>query len=283
MIIAVCSLSGAPGVTTAATALAALWPSGPLTIPVLVEADASGGDLGAWHRLTGRPGLVSLAASVRAVTQPDPDAVQEEDGTRRVLLKHATELPGGLRVLHAPPTAHEAAAVVAALARRGHVLDGGVTVLDLGRVMPGTASAHLLAMADAAVFTVAGDDAAQIYRISRCREVLDALSETGTRVGLAVRASRFSDAEITAETGYPVWANLPTDSTAAAYLRGAAIGPRSLRERFAAWSHTRQDPDSVEWMPLLATTRRLAERIDDLLCPIAEPRSAVRELEGAAA
>jgi hypothetical protein len=269
MIIAVCSLSGAPGVTTAATALTALWPSGPLTIPVLVEVDASGGDLGAWHRLSGRPGLVSLAASVRAVAQPDPDAVREEDGTRRVLLRHATELPGGLRVLHAPPTAHEAAAVVAALARRGHVLEGGVTVLDLGRVMPGTAGAHLLAMADAAVFTVAGDDAAQIYRISRCRE--------------AVRDSRFSDAEITAETGYPVWANLPTDSTAAAYLRGAAIGPRSLRERFAAWSHTRQDPDSVEWMPLLATTRRLAERIDDLLCPIAEPLSAVRELEGAAA
>ncbi|MEE2037563.1 hypothetical protein Q8791_10055 [Nocardiopsis sp. CT-R113] len=262
MIIAVCSLSGAPGVTTLATALAAVWPTGPLTVPVLVEADASGGDLAVWHRLSGRPGLVSLAASVRAGTAELSPA--EERGTHRALFRHSAEIPGGLRAVTAPPTAHEASAVVAALAHRIQILRGGVSVVDLGRVMPGTAGAHLLSLADVAVVTVAGDDAAQIYRLSRCRDVLDALAENGTTVGLAVRDSRFSAAEITAETGFPVWAELPHDPTGAGYLRGEFLRPRGLRERFTAWSHTRQDPDTVEWMPLLACARRLANRVDDL-------------------
>ncbi|MFD3687012.1 hypothetical protein ACFWTE_19585 [Nocardiopsis sp. NPDC058631] len=261
MIIAVCSLSGAPGVTTLATALAAVWPTGPLTVPVLVEADASGGDLAVRHRLPGRPGLVSLAASVRASTEL---SLVEEKGTHRALLRHSAEIPGGLRAVTAPTTAHEASAVVAALAHRIQILRGGVSVVDLGRVMPGTAGAHLLSLADVAVVTVAGDDAAQIYRLSRCRDVLDALAENGTTVGLAVRDSRFSDAEITAQTGLPVWAGLPHDPTGAAFLRGEPLRPRGLRERFTAWSHTRQNPDTVEWMPLLACARRLANHVDDL-------------------
>ncbi|MFI6575376.1 hypothetical protein ACIBFB_06215 [Nocardiopsis sp. NPDC050513] len=280
MIIAVCSFSGAPGVTTLATGLAALWPAGPLTVPVLVEADVSGGDLATWHRIAGRPGLVSLTASVRATSGP---VVVQEEGTRRVLLRHAYELPGGMRVVAAPPTAHEAAAVVVALTRRIQVLFGGVTVLDLGRVMPGTAGAHLLAQVDAAVVAVTGNDPSQIHRVARCRDVLDALAEGGTRVGLAVRDSRFPADEITAETGYPVWASVPTDTTGAAFLRGEGTGPRGLRQRVAAWSHTRQDPDAVEWMPLLATARRLAEHIDDQIWVREPPSSDARRLEGVAA
>ncbi|WP_435106600.1 hypothetical protein [Nocardiopsis synnemataformans] len=262
MIIAVCSFSGAPGVTTLATALAAVWPTGPLTVPVLVEADASGGDLAVWHQLAGRPGLVSLAASVRSAPDPNPDG---EQGTRRALLAHAAELPGGLRALAAPTTAHEASAVVTALAHRARILRGGLTVLDLGRVAPGSAGAHLLTLSDAVVLTVAGDDAAQIHRVSRCRDVLESLAGKGAAVGLAVHGSRFSSGEITAQTGCRVWAQLPHDPTGAAFLRGEDSRPRGLRERVAAWSHTRHNPDGVEWMPLLAAARGLAERVDDVV------------------
>lgn len=274
MIVAVCSLSGAPGVTTLATALTAVWPTGPLTVPVLVEADVSGGDLAAWHRVTGRPGAVALAASTRATA--GLAAVSSDSGDTRPLLRHATELPGGLRVLLAPPTAHEAAAVVTALAQRPQVLAGGLTVLDVGRVMPGTAGAHLLTMADAVVLAVSGRDAAQIHRVSCCRDVLDALTDQGIQVGVAVQASRFAKSQIEDATGYPVWEMIPDDATGAAFLRGEGADPRTWREHLSAWSHTRQDPEGVEWMPLLATARRMADHVDDQLASTSTVRSYLR-------
>ena len=68
MLIALASVKGSPGVTSAALALAAVWPN-PV---VLVEADPSGGDLTYRCRLSpgavieSRSGLVGLAAAVRS-------------------------------------------------------------------------------------------------------------------------------------------------------------------------------------------------------------------------
>lgn len=268
MIISVCSLSGAPGVTTVATALTAVWPTGPVKLPVLVEADVSGGDVGAWYRVLGRPGIVRAVAATRRdlAVLPGNDEV-------RPALRFATELPGGLRVLLAPPTPHEAGAVVSALAQRMHVLHGGVSVVDLGRVMPGTAGAAILAASDAVVLAVNGQDASQIYRVSRCRDVLEALTERGVRVGLAVRNSRFSTPEIESETGYPVWAQLPEDPVGAAFLRGSPIPPRGLVQRLSAWSHARRDPDDFDWMPLISASRRLADRADDVILTSGSPQA----------
>lgn len=74
-LVTLCSGKGAPGVTSAALALAVEWPR-----PVLlVEADPSGGDLG-WRcrgidgkELTARPSLLDLAGDVRGTF--DADAV----------------------------------------------------------------------------------------------------------------------------------------------------------------------------------------------------------------
>ena len=64
MLIAVGSVKGSPGATTFGLALAAQWPdSGPR---ILAELDPSGGDLAARFALSLSPGLVSLAAAVRA-------------------------------------------------------------------------------------------------------------------------------------------------------------------------------------------------------------------------
>ena len=62
-LIACASVSGSPGVTTAALGLAAYWPLD-LT-PLLAEADPSGGDLQVLFSLPESPGTVSLAAAAR--------------------------------------------------------------------------------------------------------------------------------------------------------------------------------------------------------------------------
>jgi len=74
MLITLCSSKGAPGVTSAGLALAAVWPR-PV---VLVEADPTGGDVALRCRaagggdLTPRPGLLDLAGDIRTGA---PDAV----------------------------------------------------------------------------------------------------------------------------------------------------------------------------------------------------------------
>ena len=92
MLISLASAKGAPGTTTSAHVLAAVWPA-----PVLLaDADPAGSDL--LYRLRtadGLPldaerGLLSLAAAVRN----DSDAAVEE---------HITEVDGGLDVLLGMP------------------------------------------------------------------------------------------------------------------------------------------------------------------------------------
>src|SRR5699024_5236667 len=71
--VALFSLGGAPGVTVAALAMAAVWPAP--SGAALIEADASGGDIAAWQRLQPSPGITDLAAAVRhrgAGPQADP-------------------------------------------------------------------------------------------------------------------------------------------------------------------------------------------------------------------
>lgn len=87
-LIALCSASGAPGVTCSALALASQWP-GPGR-PIVVEADPKGGDLALRFGLAQKPGLLAWAAAARRGDIPSP-------------LSHVQRLPGGPRVLLAPP------------------------------------------------------------------------------------------------------------------------------------------------------------------------------------
>ena len=88
-LIAVAADKGAPGVTTTATALAAVWPR-PV---VLAECDPAGGDIvyrlpGAHGgRLDPRRGLLSLAVAARHGLEPGQ------------VWQHAQRLRGGLDVL----------------------------------------------------------------------------------------------------------------------------------------------------------------------------------------
>ena len=130
MLISLASAKGAPGTTTSAHVLAAVWPA-PV---VLADADPFGSDL--LYRLrtsTGLPldaerGLLSLAAQVRR--SPDAD-----------LAEHTTTVDGGLDVLLGMPRPEQAAAIASnwgAIAARLRT-DRDV-LCDVGRLAPGVAS-----------------------------------------------------------------------------------------------------------------------------------------------
>ncbi|WP_306369679.1 hypothetical protein [Nocardiopsis sp. CC223A] len=276
MIVAVCSLSGAPGVTSLAVALAACWPASPVTVPVIVEADASGGDIAAWHGLEGAPrtGLVALAAASRTpalvpreeTAQAPLDVLSGEEQANPAPARFAMEVPGGLRVVAAPGDPLEAGHAVAVLAQNPALLASGrATVVDVGRAVPGSAGAALLRHADLVLVVTAPGGIGQAARLRACAPVLASLREDGTRVGLVVTGNcPHPDAEVSRiAADLPVWARIPHDPVGAALVRGEHRPPVRWRDRFAAWSAHRRDPDCLEWMPLIKAAKGLAELCDD--------------------
>ena len=236
MLISVCSLGGAPGATTLALAVAAAWRA-THALPMFVEADVSGGDVGAWRRLPLEVGLLTLAAQARTRTAVAPP----EEG---MLLRHSQRMPGGLHAVLAPSAPHLVEPSVALLVRQPGVLrqKSTVTIVDIGRMVPGSAGAQLAARTDAVV-VVADADVAQLRRIRDCADILAALPERGVPVGLAVVGEGFSDEEITGQTGMGVWSRVPHDTAAAEFLRGT----RSVSR--------------VERRPLMRAARALGARV----------------------
>lgn len=130
-LVALLADKGAPGVTTSAMVLAAVWPQR----VVLAECDVAGGDLP--YRLPaagGRPlaqdrGMLSLASAVRSPL--GPEAVWE----------HTQELDGGLPVLVGPTTPEQARAMAAAWTPISGMLAGlpeTDVIADCGRVLGDT-------------------------------------------------------------------------------------------------------------------------------------------------
>lgn len=123
------SVTGAPGVTTTGLALAAAWPEADGGVrPVVVEADASGGDLMIRFGLPSAPSLLDVAAA----------AGQQYPGS---LLGAACELPLGVRAVVAVPGRGPCREAVRLLAGEGgrRVLlgddhDRGMVLLDVGRL-----------------------------------------------------------------------------------------------------------------------------------------------------
>ncbi|GAA1782920.1 MULTISPECIES: hypothetical protein [Streptomonospora] len=206
--VALFSLAGAPGVTVTAAALAAVWPEP--AGAVLVEADASGGDVAAWHRLHPSPGVTDLAAATRH-RAADP-------------LDHTQALPGGLPVCAGPASADAAQGAVQLLATNnpalaGEPADGGrpALVVDLGRLAPRTPTAHLAAHAGEALLVVS-DDLAQLRR---AKQSAAGLADTVARLRVVVAGGSGTTDEIASVLGLPVWSGrIPADARSAAFLRG---------------------------------------------------------------
>ncbi|WP_194920148.1 chromosome partitioning protein [Catenulispora rubra] len=216
MLIALGSLKSSPGVTTAAAALSAMWPASAAGEPVLLEADARGGDVAARFSLGPEPGLASLSVGARRATEA------------KLLAEHVQELPGGLNVVLAPPTAENARAAMTMLDEDGRELlralavqEDFAVVADLGDLSP---DGHGWAVAEAAevLLLVARPVLDELTRvISAAEDLLARCAASGTRLALVtVGAGPFSRAEIEESTGITLAAELPNDAAAAAMLAG---------------------------------------------------------------
>ncbi|GAB3726799.1 hypothetical protein [Nocardiopsis nanhaiensis] len=217
MMVTFCSLSGAPGVTTAALALASTWPADAAVR--VVEADASGGDIAAWWHLPVWPGLTDLAAANR------PGQDHDHPGEARFL----QVLPGGVRVCLAPASAERTASALDLITQHPKALTrwAGVTLVDLGRVAP---EAEVMALAEEAqchvVFT-SGD----LAHLKRLKDTLTDSVGRDSRLGVVVVGPGRSAQEVQQAVGVPVWGHLPWDPTSAAVLAGRRPAGRRLHRR----------------------------------------------------
>lgn len=144
MLLGLASAKGAPGVTTTARALAAVWP----TDVVLADCDPSGGDLAVLGRtadgdvLDPERGLLSLAAQVRR----GAGGVSVEE--------HVQRLDGGLDVLCGVAGPEQMSGIAPLWPALSGVLRhqaGANVVADLGRLVPGSPVAPLVQACDALV------------------------------------------------------------------------------------------------------------------------------------
>lgn len=208
-LVALCSLKGSPGVTTAALGLAAGWPSAEQ--PVVVECDPAGGDLLGRYRLETAPGLMSLAAAARHSAEPG------------LVWRHTQRLPGGLPVIVGPAGADQARASLAQLTqsgtgalRRAANRAGTVVIADCGRIDPDSPALDVMHEADVMLL------------LARARD--DALAHVATQWHTAARWSRhphlvlvgdgYPTDEVARELAVEVMARIPEDPRGAAVLGG---------------------------------------------------------------
>jgi hypothetical protein len=214
MLIALCSLKGSPGVTTAAVALAARWAADQR--PVVVECDPAGGDLAARFRLSSTPGVMSLAAAARRTRDPG------------LLWRHSQRLPAGLAVVPGPVGAQQARAALRILTL-GHTSvlraagdqPGVVVLADCGRVDLESPALPIIRAADAMVlFAHAQDD-----ELSHVAGELRAAATWNPRPAFVLVGGGYTTAEVEHVLHIGVLSRLPHDPKGAAVLCGRHGGP----------------------------------------------------------
>lgn len=186
------------GATTFAAALAAAWPD---EAALLIEADPAGGDLGGWHGLPDNPGLASLANACRS-GHPD-------------IGEHTTRLPFGVDAVLAAAGRPQASAAIGLLADTEPTrwAKERPTVVDVGRLEPGSPALPLLELADV-VLVVAGGDALSLLRLS--------LAEIPSGRARLVTVGRvdYSMNDLANLVGVPLIAQMPWDRHSAEIIAG---------------------------------------------------------------
>jgi len=245
-LIAVAADKGAPGVTTACVALAAVWPR-----PVLLaECDPAGGDLvyrlpaaGGGQLDPGR-GLLSLAVAVRRGLGPDQ------------AWEHTQKLRGGLDILVGVVTAEQGAGLEPLWGPVGATLAGlpeADVIADCGRIGVDGPHYDLLAHASVVVL-ITGPTLADVVRLrERIEAVRAALARRGRSpwVGVAVVAPHRRFHAALAEFGQVVGRN----SSAVGVIGGLAHEPRSAELLRGEWG------GRLDRSLLIRTARDLAGRL----------------------
>jgi hypothetical protein len=263
-LIAVAADKGAPGVTTASVALAAVWPR-----PVLLaECDPAGGDLvyrlpGAdGTRLDPRRGLLTLAVAARRGLRPDQ------------VWEHAQKLHGGLDVLAGVASAEQGAGlealweVVGGLLARVPQAD---VIADCGRIGGDGPFYGLLAEADEVVLVTRASLADVVRlrdRISALTSALHKRGRPGTRVGVMVIADHRTFKTALAEVGHAIGAGRGP----ATIIGGLAYEPKSAEQLRGQWG------GKLDKTLLIRTAREIASyllaQLPDLGAPPAQQAAA---------
>jgi len=227
-LIAVAADKGAPGVTTTAIALAAVWPR-----PVLLaECDPAGGDVACWlpadaagGRLDPQRGLLSMAVAARRGVRPEQ------------VWAHAQKLRGGLDVLLGMANAEQGSGLDPLWDTVGIVLGGlprADVIADCGRIGADGPFYDLLAHA-AAVVLVARPSLGEVLRLrDRAAAVAQAVRRrTGRpgRVGVLLIADHRGLREAVTEVGQAV----APDGGPVSMLGGVAFEPRSAEALRGEW------------------------------------------------
>lgn len=222
------SAHGSPGVSTALQLLGAQWPNSQ-TVPVVVEADASGGVLAARYGISLTPGMVTLAESLRKGEQP-------------ALLDHAQRLPSGVACVPISPSATASSAQLrSALGFLGPYLQSvdHTVMLDAGTVLPDSRLVSSMAAADLLLWFVRPNREELLvlrHRLSECSQPDDVAI-------VLVGDSPYKAAQVEHALDVPVIGVVPVDN------RGAAAVNAGGDDRFLRRS------------PLTRACAKLAEQL----------------------
>jgi hypothetical protein len=224
-VVSICSAKGAPGVTTTACAIGAVWPAERGV--VVAECDPSGGDLAARFGLSAKRGMTSLMLDAR---HTNLESIQ--------IQHHLQTLPGGLEVLVGPTGAGASRTVDSQLSGclerlLDHRAEGSEALIDLvldcGRILPGApgqvaaiaAADHVLVIARPTVDSVAST-----------RWIAERLSR-GDADGASASLVLVGDGPVpplqaASALGLELIATLPHDRVGSAALRGDSVKPGRL-------------------------------------------------------
>jgi hypothetical protein len=259
--VTVASVKGAPGVTTLACLMGAVWPAQRKAI--VVEADPNGGDLAARFRLSSRVGWPSFNAATRR-------------GAGELSVEpHLQQLPGGLDALvgtagmNGPEAVASMEAFVSSV-RTAHS-DQRDVLVDIGRVLPWDPGSMAWVGASDRMVVCTRADAASVYQVrEKSAAIIDHCQGS---VGLAVIGkSDYPGHDIAEFTGIPVIGECALEPVVAAIAGFERPGQRRLRrsslvrcaaelvsalvEDAPALEHSDSLPVSQNWLRSLATARK---------------------------
>ncbi len=246
-LIVIAADKGAPGVTTTALALAAVWPR-----PVLLaECDPSGGDLvyrfPAAHggSLDPRRGLVTLAVAARRGLQPGQ------------LWEHTQKMAGGLDVLTGVINAEQGAGLGTLWGPLGGLftaMSGGDVIADCGRLGADGPQYDLVAQA-AVVLLVTRPNAGDVIRLRDRAAAVSAAASARGRRGFTSAVAVIADQRTLRATAAEVSQALAQGDMPAGLVGGIADDPKGAELLRGAWG------GRLDKTLLIRTARETAQQL----------------------
>jgi hypothetical protein len=246
-LIVIAADKGAPGVTTTALALAAVWPR-----PVLLaECDPSGGDLvyrfpaAQGNSLDPRRGLLTLAVAARRGLQPGQ------------LWEHTQKMVGGLDVLTGVINAEQGAGLATLWGPLGGLLagmSGGDVIADCGRLGVDGPQYDLIAQA-AVVLLVTRPTPGDVIRLrDRAAAVASAANARGRR-GFTSAVAVIADQRTLKATAAEVGETLTQGNVPAGVVGGLANDPKGADLLRGEWG------GRLDKTLLIRTARETAQQL----------------------